>query len=502
MTRWTLLLAVALAAAALGCAFKPATASASAACDAVSRASGAAGKACEFLSSPGKALSAGKSLLTGHLGKVWNFLTGSGGSSASSGTTAAVALAAVVAWTVGGARFALRETGKVLSETTRPQLGSTWFSGTYWRMAGIAALLTLPFLFAAAAQALIRSDLALLVRAALGYLPLAMLAVSVAAPLTMLLLAATDQLCRLVAGPGVAGGTGLLAAGGGIATTFALAGAPFVSFLIAAVATGAAVVLWIELAIREAAVYVIVLMLPLAFAALVWPARRVWAVRAVELLVALILSKFAIVAVLALGGAALGHSHGLAASLAGAVLVLLGAFSPWALLRLLPMSELAASAAGSLAPQMQNAVPGMLERRRSEESMAQSIAAGLRQHAQESNGAKPDGARAEAEKLTFGEEPSATNGAAATRDGGPKVLVGSGTPQQAPAEEESTSEARLPGLGPQWQQEDLTWQPMVLGPESFDGGAWAGEIREIFPEADSPAEDRDPLPPAQDKDPL
>ena len=74
-----------------------------------------------------------------------------------------------------------------------PQLGSTWFSSTYWRMAGIAAVLTLPFLFAAAVQALIRSDLALLARAALGYLPLSLLAVSVAAPLTMLLLAASDR---------------------------------------------------------------------------------------------------------------------------------------------------------------------------------------------------------------------------------------------------------------------------------------------------------------------
>ena len=51
----------------------------------------------------------------------------------------------------------------------------------------------------------------------------------------------------------------------------------------------AAFALWVELLLREAAVYVIVLMLPLAFAALVWPARRIWAVRAVELLVALIL---------------------------------------------------------------------------------------------------------------------------------------------------------------------------------------------------------------------
>ena len=59
-------------------------------------------------------------------------------------------------------------------------------------------MLTLPFLFAAAVQALIRSDLGLLVRAAFGYLPLAMLAVAIAAPVTMLLLAASDEMCGLV----------------------------------------------------------------------------------------------------------------------------------------------------------------------------------------------------------------------------------------------------------------------------------------------------------------
>jgi hypothetical protein len=95
---------------------------------------------------------------------------------------------------------------------------------------------------------------------------------------------------------------------------------------------------------------VIVLMLPLFFAALVWPARRVWAARAVELLVALILSKFAIVAVLALGGAALDHAAALSVTslLAGLTLVLLAAFSPWALLRLLPLHEMASAAAGGL----------------------------------------------------------------------------------------------------------------------------------------------------------
>ena len=66
-------------------------------------------------------------------------------------------------------------------------------------MAAIAALLTLPFLFAAAIQAIIRSDLALLARAALGYLPLAMFAIAVAAPVTMLLLAGSDEMSAIVA---------------------------------------------------------------------------------------------------------------------------------------------------------------------------------------------------------------------------------------------------------------------------------------------------------------
>ena len=109
---------------------------------------------------------------------------------------------------------------------------------------------------------------------------------------------------------------------------------------------------------RQAAVYVIVLMLPVVFASLVWPARRVWAIRATELLVALILSKFAIVAVLALGGAALSHGlgNGVAALLAGLVLVLLGAFAPWALLRLLPLHELASGAVGTLRAEARPAI--------------------------------------------------------------------------------------------------------------------------------------------------
>jgi hypothetical protein len=318
-----------------------------AACGAAKLFSGIAGKACGALRSPGKILSAGKKLATGHVGSAAKTLLGGGGSSV--GT--AVGLAALGAWVLGGARFALAETAKVLGQTTSPQLESTWFSAAYWRMAGIAALLTMPFLFAAVVQAVAHSDPALLARAALGYLPLALVAVGIAAPLTMLLLAASDQLSAVVSSAAGGDGTRFLAKAGGIVGVLAVfRGSPFLAFLVGLLAAAGALVLWLELLMREAAVYVVVLMLPLAFAAMVWPSRRVWAIRAIELLLALVMAKFAIVAVLSLGGAALGHrgGSGIAGALGGAVLVMMGAFAPWALLRLLPVTELASRAAGPL----------------------------------------------------------------------------------------------------------------------------------------------------------
>jgi hypothetical protein len=310
--------------------------------------SGVVGKVCGLATHAGNVVGAGRQLLGGHVGGAIGALTGGNAPRAAAAT---VGLAAIATAVVGGARYLLKATARVVGATTRPNLTSTWFSAAYWRMAAIATLLTLPFLFAAAVHALIRSDLALLARAAFGYLPLALLGVGVAAPLTMLLLSASDEMSALVASAsGHAGATFLDRAGGLGGGVGLFGGDLFVSFFVALLTAAATIALWAELLIRDAAVYVVVLMLPLFFAAMVWPARRIWAVRAVELLVALILSKFVIVAVLTLGGAALGHTlvPGPASVLTGMTLVMLAAFSPWALMRLLPLQELAAAAAGGL----------------------------------------------------------------------------------------------------------------------------------------------------------
>jgi hypothetical protein len=309
--------------------------------------------------SSGTLLTAGKQLVTGHVGGAVQTVVGGAAGTLASTATTALGLAAIGAWVVGGAQGVLHDTAAALGATTSPQLRSTWFSATYWRMAAIAAVLTLPFLFAAAVQALIRSDLGLLVRAAFGFLPLAMLAIAIVAPITMLLLSASDQMCTWISSAaGNASADFLTRAGAIVVGLTTVAGSPFLAFLIGLFLISAAFALWIELLLREAAVYVIVLMLPLAFAALVWPTCRIWAVRAIEILVALILSKFAIVAVLSLGAATLdaGSGHGGVTELmAGAVLILLAAFSPWALLRLVPLAEVAAGAVSPLRGELRSA---------------------------------------------------------------------------------------------------------------------------------------------------
>jgi hypothetical protein len=127
----------------------------------------------------------------------------------------------------------------------------------------------------------------------------------------------------------------------------------------------AAFVLWLELLVRAAAVYVAVLFLPLAMATLVWPSVAHWCRRLVETLTALILSKFVIVATLSLAASAVGSGtagtgdagSGFASVLAGGALLVLATFVPFSILRLIPLVE--AGAVGHLDGVRQRAVAGL-----------------------------------------------------------------------------------------------------------------------------------------------
>ena len=265
------------------------------------------------------------------------------------------ALNQIGAWVLHGTEGALREVASIIGAATAPNLESTWFSSTYWRVAALAAILTIPFLCAAAVQALARADMLLLGRTVFGYLPLSLLGVSLAAPLTMLLLSATDQMSAAVSAGAVTGGALFLDQAAAGAVALSASGSTFFALVVGLFTLLAALGVALELLIRAAAVYVVVLMLPLAFAALVWPARRVWSARVVELLVSLILSKFVIVAVLSLAAGAFASHAGISTLLTAMALLLLATFAPWALMRLLPFTEVAAGAAGLLRQELPRA---------------------------------------------------------------------------------------------------------------------------------------------------
>ncbi len=455
-------------------------------------------------------------------GNILSSETGAGNAvdvlAAGTRTAASLALGVFASGVLGGASSALQETAHVISRTTAPRLQSTWFSSTYWRVGGLAALLSLPFLFAAAAQALLRADPVLLARSVFGYLPLAVIAVNLAAPITMLLLSATDEMSSVIAGAGMGGGvhflqqTARLTAGLGV-----LDGSPFLAIAVGLLTLAAAVALAVEMLIREAAVYVVVLMLPLAFAALIWPARRRWAVRLTELLVALILSKFVIVAVLSLAGAAYGSSGSPTTTrlLTAMTLVLLSTFAPWVMLRLLPFTELAAGAAGGIraeVPRLGN-IPG--DARRTADTVAgqaESLAHILRHQAGAPEPDEPssggdaghrDAASAPTERLPArasgaadGPRPDELGGdpasAAGRPDGRPAAVATSTTREEEPR-------GPFPQMESMWQFEQLTpnWISLddegvrrVAGPESPVGpmppGPEPEDSQPVEPRSDEP----------------
>ncbi len=260
----------------------------------------------------------------------------------------------VTAWVTNAAVWVTGKVGDLVEKTTSPDLTASWFERQYGAMVGVAGALALLMLMLALIQSVIRQDIGLLIRSAFGYLPMAFILAGVAIAATGLLVAITDDISRaVVSGLGTDQSNSLLQAVGD-AYKNALdenSGIPlFGVFLGAIILAIGAFVLWLELIIRDAAIYVCVFFLPLTFVAMIWPATSRWARRLIELLVAIILAKFVIVAILSLASSAItntnvaiGDGNTFERMIAGAALLVLAAWSPFALLRLIPMMEGAAA---------------------------------------------------------------------------------------------------------------------------------------------------------------
>lgn len=136
---------------------------------------------------------------------------------------------------------------------------------------------------------------------------------------------------------------GILAAGS--------AGQALLSALLGMFVGLAALAVYLELFVRNVMIHVVVYFLPLMLIGTIWGPTRRWGRRGIEFLAVLILSKFVLFAVIALGWSAVGSfddaalSTSWASVLTGFVLIAVAAWLPWLLFKLLPFMEVHVQAA-------------------------------------------------------------------------------------------------------------------------------------------------------------
>lgn len=277
----------------------------------------------------------------------------------------------ITKWVSEGAGWLIAKVVSAIEETTTPQLTTKGFLAEYGQMAEIAALMGLAMLFLAVLEGLAQGNAGMLARVVVINLPLAFVATSVAYAVVQLLLVATDGLCHTIAsashhdsehffkgaiaGLGEAGGdagkaAGEVSANPGGGTSGEAAGTVavplFVTFLAAIIGAFAAFLVWLELLMRDAAVYVVALFTPMALAASIWPRWSGALRRTGELLFTVIASKFVIVSIISLAAGLVSESDGSTEHiLAAAALMLLACFAPLVLMKLVPFAEGAMSAA-------------------------------------------------------------------------------------------------------------------------------------------------------------
>jgi hypothetical protein len=252
---------------------------------------------------------------------------------------------ALVKWGADGAELALRDViGGAIIGTTTVDLGQTsWLSSVTRNMFPVEELVMAPLLFAATIGAVLRQDMRRLGRAWGVYQPVSMLAGYAVVQLTKTGLDITDGISAAIQyevmpnlGPVL-----LRAIDLGIIASI---NEGILSVLLSLLIIAGCLAIWLELVIRAAAIELAVFFMPLALAGLVWPATAHWAKRLVEILVALLLMKPVIVGALCLGAGAVVDVGSPSTAVSGLAILLIAAFAPYALLKLVPMVGVSAIA--------------------------------------------------------------------------------------------------------------------------------------------------------------
>jgi hypothetical protein len=247
-------------------------------------------------------------------------------------------------WIVGGAQSVLTDLLDEITAPTTVGLGSgDWFTSVAGVMFPLEEFLVAPLLLAATIGAILRQDMRRLARAWAVYLPISMLAGGAVVELTRTGLQFTDQFASSIQELVLPNLQNILATDIGLGIISTIADGPFAAALSFLVLLGA-LAIWLELVLRATAIELAVFFMPLALAGLVWPATAHLAKRLIEVLVALMLAKPIIVGALCLGGSAFQDTRDPSAAVNGVAILLMAAFAPMALLKLIPLVEVSAIA--------------------------------------------------------------------------------------------------------------------------------------------------------------
>ena len=267
----------------------------------------------------------------------------------------------IAGWILGAIAELINGVLNFLKTTARPDVTDAWFSGSgspYATVRNVSAVLMLGFLLAGLIQGLMKGDIGGMFRRVGVDVPLAIVGTLATTVVVDLLLDLTDALSTTVL-DGAGGDAVKFLEGFGISAHLVTGG--FSTVVIGLVAVIATVLIWIELMVRASLMYLLVAMSPLAFAASVWPAAQGLLRKLIELMIAVIVSKLVISIALAVGVAALGGAggaagdsagvgewaaQGLGTLIVGTSIVCLAAFSPFMVLKLIPMAEGAVVAQG------------------------------------------------------------------------------------------------------------------------------------------------------------
>ncbi|WP_188079057.1 type IV secretion system protein [Actinotalea subterranea] len=227
-----------------------------------------------------------------------------------------------------------------LDATTTVDLSADWFRSNLTLMATITLPVVVALFVAQVISSVLRREPGGLGRAVLG-VGKATLGAALAVAGTQLALTAVDGMCHAIA---QASGTTVGAAG---ARFFRFAGlatatSPALQILLGTLLSVGFLLLWGVLLFRKAALVLIAVFAPVAFAGAAWDQTRVWTRRWLEVVAALVFSKLVIVVAFVVGASAFGGAGSTGATgtpaapgaelsdaLVGALLLAIAVFAPW-----------------------------------------------------------------------------------------------------------------------------------------------------------------------------